>query len=563
MRNYGFDYLVEKVQVLNEMARFSEFWRTNFPDFENFYLQVQNKMKKHPKAPSGTTLGHKRIEYISRMLFDLLSTEELADIGIDKTKGFDKNVYNAAIKELSPEERIGSSKIRDYTPEYAKFAPKWADASFKQQEFMLSLMVRAYGEKALSSEKFVNKVMDEANIDAYFNKNLFKGGSSSFAAGMINKKEKMLKMGMGEVYEIQNKAKSIINKLRSSKKLPKGLVTSIYHANSENIGGEQEKELKQDDTAPLQAFIDALELFLDWKNRVKGIVDTIENRKQQRKPIAYEDREMYEDLTPFEKNVLSKYEITEITKLMQLFTQRLESNQPVKIEKIYNIIDKLGHEKIREFVRNEFDKLLSDYGEIIFSADEDRYVTIYDALDDNLLKGLIDEGIITDEESRLLAKWRKISSSLQQSIVSKSSRDDEKADEAQSREDRRMIRQGEYEKQGKKWEADKKSKEKGVKKPKIDITDEVAGLSVSQVEEKLREMKDDDVNPDDEYYAKIDAISKYLNKLKKDSPEDEEGVMGYMTEQVNKDRHLNNIGEYRDRGFKKPINHAHWLWLNQ
>jgi hypothetical protein len=127
-----------------------------------------------------------------------------------------------------------------------------------------------------------------------------------------------------------------------------------------------------------------------------------------------------------------------------------------------------------------------------------------------------------------------------------------------------MIRQGEYEKQGKNWEADKKLKEKGVKKPKIDIKDEVAGLSASEVEEKLREMMDDDdVNPDDEYYAKIDAISKYLSKLKKDNPEDEEGVMGYMTEQVNKDRHLNNIGEYKDRGFKKPINHAHWLWLNQ
>jgi hypothetical protein len=143
--------------------------------------------------------------------------------------------------------------------------------------------------------------------------------------------------------------------------------------------------------------------------------------------------------------------------------------------------------------------------------------------------------------------------------VSKSSRDDEKAEKAQSREDARMIRQGEYEKRGKKWEAEKKLKEKGVKKPKINIEGEVAGLSAPEIEEKLREMMDDD-DPD---YEKIDAISKYLIKLKKDNPEDEEGVMGYMTEQVNKDRHLNNIGEYRDRGFKKPINYAHWLFLNE
>lgn len=559
MRNYGFDYLLEKVQVLNEMAPKSKFWNTNFPEFMNFYLDVQKEMRKHPKAPSDpATRTAKRIEYISRMLFDFLSKDELAAIGIDKKLGFEANVRNLSIRDLSPEERIerGTRKMREYTAGYAEFAGTWADNTPKQQDYMISLMVRAYEDKALS-KKFTNKVMNDANIDAYFNDNLLKRLSSNFAAGTIAKKEKMFGMDMEEAYIIQNKARSIIQKLRKSKKLPKGLVTSIYYANTENIG-ERGKALKQDDTAPLQAFIDSLEGVVSWKNDVRKIINTITLKTRKKQPITDDEEEAYENLTPFEKNVLADYNVNEIIKLMQLFTQRLENKQPVKNEKIYNIIDQLGHEKISEFVKNEFDNLLTDYGEIIFSADEDRYATIYDALDDVLLNGLIDEGIITDEEKQLLAKWRKISSSLQQSIVSKSSRDEEKVAKAQSREDVRMIRQGEYEKQGKKWEADKELKERGEKKPKIGIENEVSGLSASEIEEKLRVMMDDD-DPD---YEKIDAMSKYLNKLKKDSPEDEERVMGYMTEQVNKDRHLNNIGEYKDRGFKKPINYAHWLWMN-
>jgi hypothetical protein len=39
-------------------------------------------------------------------------------------------------------------------------------------------------------------------------------------------------------------------------------------------------------------------------------------------------------------------------------------------------------------------------------------------------------------------------------------------------------------------------------------------------------------------------------------------VMDYFTEQVQKDNLLNQKGEYKERGFKKPKNYAHWLWLN-
>ena len=564
MNKFNFDYLLERSVLINEKP--DTYWKDNdHLKFEDLYKGVQVLMKPHPNAPpDSTTLSNRRLEYIVKSLFDFLSKEDLEKIGIDKNIGFSKSLEKLVIRKLSADERIGTNKQRTYTPEYAEFAPKDAngmpknaDNSRLQQLFMLRKLVNSFKDKA-ESEQFAKKVLNKENIYKWMDDNITKKFSSKFASGTIAKKEKMFNMSMEEAYEIQNKANLIIDKLRKNKKLPRGLRKSIYHATSENIG-EGEQPLKQDKTAPLQAFIDSLENFLSWRNEVKKIINPITLKTSKKQPITADEEEAYEKLTPFEKNVLDEYNVDEITKLIQLFKQRLENKQPVKIEKIHSIIDQLGNEKISEFVKTEFDGLLSDYGEIIFSADENRYATIYDILDNNLLKGLVDEGIITDEESQVLAKWRKIASSGQRSIVRKSSRDEEKASRAQSREDQRMIRQGEYEKRGEKWEADKKMKEQGIKKPKIDITDEVAGLSASEIEERLREMMDFD-DPD---YEKIDAISKYLNKLKKDNSEDEEGVMGYMTEQINRDRFKDDRGKFVDRGFKKPKNYAHWLWLNE
>lgn len=559
MRNYGFDYLIEKVQVLNEMAQFSQFWRTNFPDFENFYIQVQDKMKEHPLAPVGTDLGHKRIEYISRMLFDFLSKKELADIGINKDKGFGKSYYNLAIRAIPPEERQErkTRKQTEYTPEYLKHVPKWGATSYRQQDFMLLLMVKAYEEKILS-KKFFNKVMDDANIDAYFKKNLFKRGSSNFAFGTINKKEKMFGMSMEEAYIIQNKAKSIIQKLKGNKRLPKGISLSIYHADK---NFEQQPE-KENTNSPIVIFKNTLEELMEYRNRVvqyvdKGIKDGV--LRGEEKGVELDTLEKIK----YERNLLLKTHESIFTKVLEAINNKINANQDMESDKIGAFILKVmgnaGGLILNRYKRNF--KLASIGDEFFQDEDtdatnpfkQDKYGSVYDTLNDDVLDELEEENIITSEENQLLGKWRKILSSLKQSIVSKSSRDEGNVAKAQNREDLAVLK--DYEKQ----KADKEPKTKVGKNPKIDISSEVAGLSVDELIDKIREMYDND----DTDFEKVDAMEKYLKKLKKDNPEDEEGVMGYMTEQVNKDRHLNNVGEYKDRGFKKPINHAHWLWLNE
>jgi len=86
-----------------------------------------------------------------------------------------------------------------------------------------------------------------------------------------------------------------------------------------------------------------------------------------------------------------------------------------------------------------------------------------------------------------------------------------------------------------------------------------SGSGIEAQIEKLMLKAEESDNPSEikQIKRKIEALLK-----KRDEPEDEKGVMGYMTEQVNKDKHLNNIGEYKDRGFKKPVNYNHWMMLN-
>jgi hypothetical protein len=530
MRNYGFDYLIEKVQVLNEMSLKRELWSTNFPEFRNFYLELQDKMKEHPKAPpTPKTLTDKRIEYISRMLFDFLSKEELAAIGIDKSKGFEANVYNLAFRQISPEERAerGIKLKREYRPEYAKLAGSWADTTPKQQDYMLFVMVRAYEDKALS-KKFTNKVMDDANIDAYFNKHLFKGGSSNFAAGMINRKEELLGMDLGNFYEIQNAAKGIIRRLRKNKNIPKGLLMSIYH--SQRSLEKKNPQLKKDVLFDLKVFKNTIEDLIEYRK------DLIKNMSQM-------------DFLSDEQNRLTDVDKSVFESMLNSINISIQKGQPISKEQIEIFVPKaMG--KISDVVLKNYDQnyefeSTDDDAEI----KADRYSTIYDTLDDDLLDHMLKQGLITPEEKDVLKKWRNGASSLQQTIVSKNSRDANKTEEAQYKQDAAALRKYDYEKKGKEMEA-----KKGQKQPKKSLDD--LSSNPKELKMKIEEL----MASDDPDFEEIDRLGK---KLKKIGGLNENYVMDYMTEQVHKDGFSDNRGKFVDRGFKKPKNYAHWLWLNE
>jgi hypothetical protein len=91
-----------------------------------------------------------------------------------------------------------------------------------------------------------------------------------------------------------------------------------------------------------------------------------------------------------------------------------------------------------------------------------------------------------------------------------------------------------------------------------DIADEdEPSESISELEYRLSEiMMSDDPDLDE-----MDRLSERISALKQKGL-NESSVMDYFTEQVKKDRLTNTVGEFKERGFKKPKNYHHWLMIN-
>jgi hypothetical protein len=81
----------------------------------------------------------------------------------------------------------------------------------------------------------------------------------------------------------------------------------------------------------------------------------------------------------------------------------------------------------------------------------------------------------------------------------------------------------------------------------LETTDD--DLQINKLKGKIKNLQD-----------KISEIRKNLNTTEEDA---EDGVMGYMSEQIWKDRRTNVIGEFKERGYKKFKNYNHWLSTNQ
>jgi hypothetical protein len=88
-------------------------------------------------------------------------------------------------------------------------------------------------------------------------------------------------------------------------------------------------------------------------------------------------------------------------------------------------------------------------------------------------------------------------------------------------------------------------------------------MKIQEIEDTIYDAYNEE-NPD---FNLIEYMEKYLERRKgrqdKKISMYENHVMDYFTEQIQKDELLNQRGECKERGFKKPKNYAHWLWLNE
>jgi len=498
MRNYGFDYLVEKVQVLNEMslAGKSAAW-TQVPIFYKIYQKVYKLVDE--KIPPNVNTAHWIVVYIGRELMKFLNIA--GEFSALKAK--------TTVEEIPVEDRENPRVSTRLTPEYAAFYPKKNGP--KQNEFTLLTLVKKYYEKA-DWEQFDKIITNPENIKKAIGggkedgmEGLDKSGTSNVAAKMKRTKEDIYERPLEDIYRIQAQAAplvKLINRLMRKKRSKKGEVWAI----------DDEKATPEVHLA--KELAEELSYILPFTN--KEFQDSSSDT-ENRGGSLFAKREMSnEKSTNPRKYFGKKFTQPEIDQLIKFLESREESGLGITEAQWTNLISKM----------KTSNPLISELGEYLLGVTQREK-------EQNIDESGEFEGY--DKES------------LAQVLDTP-----EKEDIFRSHYE---LKQAEADRQS---EIEEKRFTAGLKKYER-YQQSASGSGIEAQIEKLMLKAEESDNPSEikQIKRKIEALLK-----KRDEPKDEEGVMGYMTEQVNKDKHLNNIGEYKDRGFKKPVNYNHWMMLN-
>jgi hypothetical protein len=430
--------------------------------------------------------------------------------------GFSTLRQASTVEKIPPEERENPKVSTRLTQGYANFWKAFRGGEPKkdgpmQQKYTLYKLVKDNYEVA-TSDKFKQFVTNPENIKQWVEAGregsldaLDKSGTSNVAAKMKRTKEGIYERPLEDIYRIQAQAAPLvkmINRLMRKKRSKKGEVWSI----------DDEKATPEVHLA--KELAEELSYILPFTN--KGFQDSSSDTENQGGSL-FAKREMSNEKSSNPRKYFGKkFTQSEIEQLIGFLESREESGLGITETQWTNLISKM----------KTSNPIISELGEYLLSVTQREK-------EENIDESGEFEGY--DKES------------LAQVLDTP-----EKEDIFRSFYE---LKQAEADKQS---EIDEKRFAAGLKKHER-YQQSASGTGIEAQIEKLMLRAEESDNPSEikQIKRKIEALLK-----KRDEPEDEEGVMGYMTEQVNKDRHLNNIGEYKDRGFKKPVNYNHWMMLN-
>jgi hypothetical protein len=265
--------------------------------------------------------------------------------------------------------------------------------------------------------------------------------------------------------------------------------------------------------------------------------ETIQSlRNKERIVVDSENKSTSEDLKPLEVFIetliglrddadLVEYynvDVEGLSGIIQTLEDRLSNNKPVSKEKLYDAFINKFPQKIGQYVADEYETDLESYSQKGFSEEliDDKRKVVEDILDiytPAFLKSVASKGIITEPEIEMVLKWKdliKSSDALEKKEVSTG------------------------------------RKAAGFSSDDIDTSDNFSDVGKAA---------------DKRFYDKEkESLTQKPKKprKRKEEEEEEEDVMSYMTEQIQSDKLSNKIGEFKDRGFKKPVNYNHWLQIN-
>jgi len=478
MRNYGFDYLVEKVEVIKEMARPS----TTRPE-EN------EKVAKFMKE------GRK---FIAKKIFEKWSppspSKTLNDFIVEALY---EEVFKTTYTYSSVEKLFKTLKdtVDGFYDDYLDFIRGGSEDSNKRNQYVLSYLANKIPNKILS-QQFLDKITDEEYVKNYRASMSDKAEFRSRAKGYQNKIQSKYSMSADDFATMKAEVSPIIVKInrKSRSLLPAGALQALRR-NEKIIISQDTGVNVSEEMVPLDTFVETL----------MSLVDDV-------------------DLVEY-----YSVNVEEARKTLKILQDRLNNSQPLSKDKIIkNVINRFP-EEIAEYLLDEYETDLESretkgVSEEIIDDQKKAIESVLDIYTPSLLNDIEAKGIITKPEIDIVLKWKDLIQSaenLEKKEVAMNRKqaglsvDDEY--DMDSREDLKALR---------KYESEKAKEERESKK------------SSSKNKRKSSNIEDDE-------------------------DEDEEvGVMSYMAEQVKKDGLLHTIGEYKDRGFKKPVNYHHWLSIN-
>jgi hypothetical protein len=469
MRNYGFDYLVEKVQVLSEMAKTSSTRPEKNKEVANFINvirpEIGKKLFEKWKVPANVKLLN---DYVTEALYEKIFKTTFQYTSV--------NQYIAKLWEKSPE-------LQD---DYLDFIGTGSNDSNKRSKWIISYLANKKPNLA-TSEEFFNQVTSPEYIEKYKqileDRLEFKNRAKGYATSIQTK----YSMSANDFATMKGEVWPIITKInrRSKTLLPPGTLQTLR--NKERIVIDTSNKATSEDLKPLDAFIETL----------IGLRD---------------DQELVE---------YYNVDVKGLSGIIKTLEDRLSNNKPVSKEKLYDAFINKFPAEISEYVADEYERDLESRNTKGVSEEmiDDKRKAVEDILDiytPDFLKSVSTKGIITEPEIEIVLKWKELIKSSD-----------------------------------------------ALEKQEVSAGRKAAGFSSAEIDTSGN-FSDVGKAADKRFYAKEkESPTQKPKKPRKQNQENEEnGVMGYFSEQVRKDSLLNNIGEFKERGFKKPVNYHHWLSLN-
>ena len=552
MRNYGFGYLVEKVQVINEMAKPVIWLKLASSDPEN--ASSWNELSQLHSQILSMAAGKFQLEsrplinYIVKNLYYTIYKKPISKIATTATEYFKAHRAEAEEWAKSTGKTGGKYKIEH-------------QAQYKNEFFITSLV--SNNPDVVKSKKFKNNLLNFENLQEFVRSPegfyVPTNPQSEIRADRLGKK---FKVSPEEFFKILEMAKPLIKQIN---------ILSKQQMDDEFANSEEMKNTEEDDFLPPIRFA---QYILSVLTTIKYAGKVNINLKKIKESIDYDEfgtprkwvsrsKTTSNDKT---QNTEIKNDIyyqklvgdANIVATMDLITKRIADGVGITPEQFSDMISNINNEKFKQFLQYVLDQSL----EIQKEEESDDAINndTYPGYDPSHLRQ-----VLGDDEQKwdLFDKYYKIK--IYKNEQYHTNKQTKESLEVQKAADKVFGRSSNY----------------GIAEQIKDIKNQIS-LSetpgeVKKLKFQLKKLLDrqekfnnkEVIEPEN---VEADVVKSKINpkqaeKLKdklsgKSSVNEKHSVMNYMTEQVHKDSFIDKQ-VFKDRGFKKPVNYAHWLAINE